>query len=413
MSRKVLLICYYFPPLGLGGVGRPLNLFKKLPDYGWDCHILTVKPVAYRAYEPELLDTLDKSRIHRSGSHDPQRLLYLLGVRQVKAATISKGRSVSEKFFPDSKVGWVKPAIRLGRRLCKKHRYDLLLSTSPPISSHLVGLQLKKEFQIPWIADFRDYWTAHKIEDSYSDAEAVSRAKRLLDSIGQETTAITAVNGTVADYCGKAKVITNGYDSDLANDWKSPPGTDRFTIGLLGHQHDTREIEPLLKLLCALRDHNPKQFNSIRLLQVGQMDEGWFRQLLCDHGLELDTDLRGRQGRRDTIRILSQSHLFYMGVPTEGGDVFLPGRTFDFLASGRPLLVYASPQSEISRFFANIDRAFCFEDGQMDQAVAFIRDRIVSFHDGDYVFEPLSEFARRYSSDAMARKFASLMDRIS
>ena len=56
MNKKVLLICYYFPPLGLAGVGRPLNLFKRLPRFGWDCHVLTVKPVTYWAYEPDLLD---------------------------------------------------------------------------------------------------------------------------------------------------------------------------------------------------------------------------------------------------------------------------------------------------------------------------------------------------------------------
>ena len=67
MNGRVLLICYYFPPLGLGGVGRPLNLFKRLPNHGWECDVLTVKPVLYRAYEPELLDGLDQSRISGRG----------------------------------------------------------------------------------------------------------------------------------------------------------------------------------------------------------------------------------------------------------------------------------------------------------------------------------------------------------
>ena len=58
--NKVLLICYYFPPLGGAGISRPLSLFKHLPEHGIDCDVLTVEPVTYRIYEPELLDGLDK-----------------------------------------------------------------------------------------------------------------------------------------------------------------------------------------------------------------------------------------------------------------------------------------------------------------------------------------------------------------
>ncbi|MCK4574663.1 MAG: glycosyl transferase family 1, partial [candidate division Zixibacteria bacterium] len=63
--KRVLLVCYYFPPLGGAGVGRPLSLFRYLPQFGYECDLLTVKPVAYRGYEPELLEGLDQSRIYR------------------------------------------------------------------------------------------------------------------------------------------------------------------------------------------------------------------------------------------------------------------------------------------------------------------------------------------------------------
>ncbi len=145
MKARVLLVAYYFPPLGMAGVGRPLNLFKHLPSFGYDCDLLTVKPVAYRKYEPELLDGLDLSRIYRAGSFDPQRIMYLLGIRQVNPRTIARGSAVGEKLFPDSKIGWVRPAVRLGKKLHARNQYAAVISTSPPISSHLVGMRLAKE----------------------------------------------------------------------------------------------------------------------------------------------------------------------------------------------------------------------------------------------------------------------------
>jgi len=144
-GRKTLLVCYYFPPLGGAGVGRPLALYKHLAESGWECHVLTVKPVVYRVYEPELLDGLDTSRIYRAGSYDPQRLIYLLGSRKVSDAVIRRSKRVSERFFPDPKVGWVKPAIRQGRVVASNNCYDVIISTSPPLSSHLVAKQLATE----------------------------------------------------------------------------------------------------------------------------------------------------------------------------------------------------------------------------------------------------------------------------
>lgn len=412
MNKKVLLICYYFPPLGLGGVGRPLNLFKKLPDHGWDCHILTVKPVAYRAYEPELLDGLDTSGIFRSGSIDPQRLLYLLGVRTVKAKAISKSRRVAEKFFPDSKVGWVKPAVRLGRRLCKKYNYDAIISTSPPVSSHLVALGLKDEFGSAWIADFRDFWTTYKVEETFSDPQQVTRGQQLLSRITTEASAATAVNATIAAYLGRAEVITNGYDSDLAEYWAGSPDRDAFTIGLLGHQHDIYEVGPLLELLAGLRDAYPSKFAETRLLQVGQIDAAWFKRLLAEHNLKLTVEISGRLPRDATIRTLSRAHLHFLGVSSSGGDHFLPGRTFDLLASGRPIIAYTPADSEVGRLLAPLDRACCIDHTDVAGALEFLVKQIEAFENGLYSFEPLPEDARRLSSDVLAQKFASLMDNL-
>lgn len=412
MSKRVLLICYYFPPLGLGGVGRVLNLFKRLPSCGWECDVLTVKPVLYRAYEPELLDGLETSRIFRSGSRDPQRLLYLMGVRKIKPATISRGRRISEKFFPDSKAGWVRPAVRLGDKLCRRRGYDVIMSTSPPISSHLIGIELSHRHDIPWVADFRDFWTIYKAEDVFDSETRISHARQLLQDIKSHAAAITTVNRSIAEYLGAGETITNGYDPDHARQWRARPDLQKFTVGLLGHQHDTRELEPLLDLLEGLRDRDPGVLEGLRLLQVGQIDADWFGGLLQERGLTLQTDLRGRQKRDDTIRILSEAHLFYYGVSEREGPGFLPGRTFELIASGRPIFACVRPDSEVARVLAPLDNACCFDANSLDRAVDALMSQITAFVRGEYHYEPLSEYAVRFSADALAERFAQLMDRL-
>lgn len=410
MNKKALLVCYYFPPLGLGGVGRPLNLFKGLPDHGWDCDILTVKPVTYRAYEPELLEDLDPSRIHRAGSHDPQRLLYLIGIRKVRPGAIAKGRKVSGRFFPDSKVGWVKAAVRKGRGLCKKNHYDAIISTSPPVSSHLIGRKLAADFNLPWVADFRDFWTIYKVEETFEDPRKIELGQKLLGEIRAEASAITAVNSSIVEYLRTGETITNGYDAKLAELWKTPPSSGNFRIGLLGHLHDTREVSPLLDLLVRLQEKAPSRFDKVSLTQVGQVDEAWLRGLFKTRGLEVKAEIHGRQSRGDTIKLLANAHLFFLGMSEKEGTGFLPGRTFELIASGRPLLAYTPSDSEVGRLVSEYMRGHCFADASLDQAVAFVEQQMERYESGSYDIDPLSEFARRFSSEALAQRFARLLD---
>ncbi len=225
---KVLLISYYFPPLGGAGVSRPLALFTKLPEHEIDVDVLTVKSIAYRTYEPELLEGLDKSKIYRTGSLDPQRILYLLGMRKVKEKTISKGRSLIDNFFPDSKIGWVKQALKTGRVLAENKKYDLIISTSPPISTHLVGKKLSKEFKLPYITDFRDYWTSYKPENWYTNEKEIKKAKKLLSEICVAADEVTTVSKPIQKYLSNGKVIYNSYDEKRALLWNSKPDSSHF-----------------------------------------------------------------------------------------------------------------------------------------------------------------------------------------
>ncbi|MBD3402220.1 hypothetical protein GF420_04945 [candidate division GN15 bacterium] len=412
MSKRALVICYYFPPLGLGGVGRPLNLFKYLPQYGYECHVLTVKPVAYRAYEPELLHGLNTQHVFRSGSYDPQRMLYLMGIRTVSHGMIKKGKAVSDKYFPDSKIGWARPATRLGKKLIKKHDYDVIISTSPPISTHQVALDLIDKFSIPWIADFRDFWTMYRIEDSYTEEDNIRKGKELLARIRDNCTVITGVNPAIIDYIGEGEVIPNGYDRERAENWQAPPDSSQFMIGIPGNLNEERVIEPLLRTLEALQEESPDTAERIRLVQVGQVDREWFEALLREHGFETRCEIHGLQKRDDTIEIFSRCHLFYIGLTADKEQGILPQRLFDLAVSGRPILAYASRNSEISHFIDEIDNGLHFELETIDTAVSYLRQKIDDTTAGTATITPRPAYALPYSSDAMAERFARLMDTV-
>ncbi len=412
MNRRVLLICYYFPPLGMGGIGRPLNLFQELPKVGWDCDMLTVKPVAYRGYEWELADQLDSSRINRSGSYDPQRILYLLGVRNVKAGAIAKAQVASSRFFPDSKVGWVGPAVRLGKKLCKAHNYDVVMSTSPPVSCHLVARQLSIQFDIPWVADFRDYWSVTPVEQTYSRPSQIDRGNEMLDDIRRNAVRVTAVNQSIADYVGNGLVIRNAYNEQFAQAWQPPTDNSIFRLGMLGHGVDRESWLWLVDLLSQVTSALPNVAKRIEIVQVGQADAELMHADMQKRNLYCELRSLGHLSRVETIEALNTTHAVYLGMSQPEGLQFVPGRVYDLLASGRPIMSNADPKSEIASIISGTGNGWCFASDETSSAQARVAQLVESTITGKAVIYSRPEYARPYGSRMQAEKFADLFSEL-
>jgi len=406
------LISYYFPPLGGAGIGRPLSLFKELCDYGYECDVLTVKPVVYRMYEPDILKHLDSARICRSGSIDPQRLLYLFGFRKVSTRFADDSRSISKSFFPDSKVGWVKPAIRRGQKLLEKNSFDLILSSSPPVSAHLVAKELSARNNIPWIADWRDYWTSLKPEVIYKSRSVLNKSKNLISSLNSEAERVTSVNSAVAKYVGAENIISNSYDKDDAQFWSAANKTDKFVIGLFGTLSDLNPVRPLFDLMNKMREQSEKQFDKIKLLQVGKVDYGWLDKQIADYGFDNKIEKRGYLPRQQAIRELNSASLFYLGVSNEHGQGLTTGRIYTLLASGRPIIACAAADSELAGLLKEVPDIFVFDSKELSGALEFLNQSIKKQDITEYKISPLPEHVRKYSSSNMVRQFAELFDEV-
>ncbi len=407
MKKKVLLICYYFPPMGGAGVGRPLSLYKYLSRHEIECHILTVKDVLYRVYEPELLENIDCGKIYRSGSLDPQRLLYLFGVRNMKSSFVKKGAGGSSFFFPDSKVGWVKPAVSYGRDLISNNNYDLIISTAPPVSVHLVAMQLAKEARLPWIADFRDFWTSHKIENSAVSNSFKKKGRKLLDKIYKKSSVVTAVNESQAKYHDNAKLIENSFDSNLISSFLTKPKKDKFVIGLLGTYNDLYPVEPLLELLWTVKNENPEKYEQLEILQVGNVDKSWMAEQLNKYGLTDKIKLSGFLPRREALKKISEASLMYIGLDSESSSSFSTGKIFYMLASGRPILACVPKDSELSKLVNLTKDNFCFDNNSKSEALGFLMNLINKKADIEFQLPP--DYAMKFSSENMVVQFADLI----
>lgn len=173
--KRVLIITYYWPPSGGGGVMRWLKMSKYLPEFGWQPVIYTPENPDPSVKDESLLKEIHPiAEIVKTPIWEPYDIYRKLTGKKksdsFKAGYISEASRGNWKdkisvflrgnlLIPDPRAFWVNPSVRFLRDYLNQNPVDLIITTGPPHSMHLIGLKLKKHINVPWLADFRDPWT--------------------------------------------------------------------------------------------------------------------------------------------------------------------------------------------------------------------------------------------------------------
>lgn len=377
-EKKVLIIAYYFPPLGMGGVQRASKFAKYLPAFGWKPFVLTVKDVEYLAKDPSLLEDLPpKVKIIRTGSFDPLRISFILkslfkkGRQEhayVKKATVEKSKLASWLFFPDSKIGWLPFALLSGLKIIRKEKIDLIFTTSPPPSLHLVGYFLKLLTRKPWVADFRDPWIGFHYED-YPTPFHLWLKNRLVGLITQNAEAIISINEKITQrlfslypFIKNIKTIPNGYDEsdfDMPTSAKSDlkmQNSHFFIIAYLGTFSPDHNPEPFLLGLRSLLDERKMHKEKIKFIHIG----------LC-MGIDLDDvikkyDLSGvveRIGylphKEALARLQDASLLLLTTSPSPEAEMISTSKLFEYIPLKKPILTIVPPKGAAAQVVSSLN----------------------------------------------------------
>jgi glycosyltransferase involved in cell wall biosynthesis len=331
-TKKLLVISYYWPPLGGPGSLRPVKFAKYLPYFGIKPIILTRKDVAYHSYDPEIEEDVQGIRVLRTGSVDPARLLYLLGMRQYNVSGWH-GPIKRTINFPDNKAPWVPFAYDAG----KKIDFDHIFVTAPPFSAFITGYYLAKSTGKPLIADFRDAWMEFPFMPykgrlqrgfvGYWEKKVVTSAKFITvvdDNIRK------VLVSRYPEISSKTTVIPNGYDPD---DFARTGQPDIFTISYLGTIREERDPENVLRAVEGFRAEHQIDNDNIRFRFIGHV-EGHFLRKIRNYAF---VETTGHLPYKKAISTFCNSHLSVL--ITTGGEYFFPSRQNEYLASGLPIIV--------------------------------------------------------------------------
>lgn len=354
--NKVLIITYYWPPSGGAGVQRWLKFAKYLPEFGWQPIILTVDP-AYAAYpvtDFSLIDDLPYSVKIYSTPAINYFSIYNKDKSRIPAAGFAKNadnklkgkllRFIRGNFFlPDPRRGWNKFAFNKACELIKSEDIENVITTSPPHSTQLIGLKIKKKYPgIKWIADLRDPWTdiyyykqfyptiISKAIDLLFEKSVLKNSDRII-TVGASLK--TLFSSKVKGIEKKSVVITNGYDEA---DFKGIPATNpaRVTLTYVGTLSDIYPIEGLVTVLKNMQV-NGKDF---LLRFVGTVSEN-SRRILISNIHETSIEFHPYTIHSEAVKFTVSSSVLILIIPLhQSNKSIITGKLFEYVAARKPLL---------------------------------------------------------------------------
>lgn len=426
--KKVLIISYYFPPVGGAGVQRVLKFVKYLPQLGWEPIVLTVKNIQYPAHDASLLEEIPKeAKIHRSGSFDPLRVIYLLKKPFRRSKNYSTGFKKNSHFkprlckfisLPDNKIGWLFFAVIKGLRLAKKNKIDLIFSTSPPPSAHLAGLFLKKFLKVPLVVDFRDSWETSLEEKAPTFLHSWFQKKlerKILDNAASVITVNEQIQTLLQNRYPKVlstAIITNGYDEEDFNNFREEK-PENFTIVYLGTFNRINDPLPFFQALSELSQEITEFKNQVKFVQMGMFLDFNLPELVKKFGLENMVDLKGYLTHKESLKQLSSaSTLLLITTDSPGAEVLTTGKIFEYFRTGKPILGVLPPSGAAASLIKETKAGMIVSPKNILGIKQILKDYFRKWASSELKVELDQEKLRQFERKYLTGKLADLFNRV-
>ena len=364
---KVLIITYYWVPAGGSGVQRWLKFVKYLRDFNIEPVVYTVDEAKYPIIDASLAnDVPEDIEVIKKAIWEPNDFLSIFKKKETKTSAGFLNRNPTffgkilqyvraNYFIPDARKYWIKPSVKYLEKYLSENKIDVIITTGPPHSLHLIGLHLKKKTNVKWIADFRDPWTDidyfHQLPLT---KKAINKHYQLEKEVLKKADASLVVGKKMkANYevfSDKIHVVTNGYDSEEKTNNQSVLDS-KFSITHIGLMNADRNPKMLWTALAELSEENTDFKNDLEIKLIGKLSD------------DVVTDLK-KYDFKNVTRINYVPHkevqqyqrasqvllLAVNNVPSAKG--IITGKIFEYLQAKRPILAIGPEDGDLGEILA-------------------------------------------------------------
>ena len=411
--KRVLMVVYHFPPVRVSsGIQRTLKFCTYLREHGWDPLILTISPRAYEVTSPDQLKEIpDDVIVERAFGLDASRHLSF------------RGKYLRLLAQPDRWITWWPAAVWTGMRMIRKYQPDVIFSTSPIATAHLIGLSLSKRSRLPWVADFRDAMT----EDGYPRDPLTWKTQRHLEtaSVRQCARAVFTTQPTRDMYAerypeiaiSKWVVIENGYDED--NFLDAETGLELAPLGKPGQltlihsgvlYPEERDPRAFFKAVSKLKVAGVINAENLQIVLRATGSDDFYRPQLVALDLQDIVRLEPVFAYRDALREMLRAD----GLLLFQGSVcnhVVPAKIYEYYRSSRPILALVDPEGISATMLREAgveDQANMADSRQIAEAMSVFLSKL---RNGKGSGVP-RDFAMRNSRRSRTRELAQLLDEL-
>ncbi len=417
--RHVLVVAYYFPPLGLSGVQRIAGFVRHLPEYGWQPTVITAKPGGYFAHDESLWSPIEDAGICvvRTRSLDPTRLFR-------SGATVRLPQETRRQllahvshwlFIPDNKLGWKPFAVRAGLRQAVAQNFDAVFSSAPPYTGHLVGRKLSMKLNIPLITDFRDDWVGnprHSYPTWLHRRFHLQQERKVLI----QSSAITTINHPILDALTRrhhsikiqGNIIPHGFDGHGAP--LREPIQGKLKLVYTGVFYDAQTPEHFLRGIHGFLAENPVMSTKISAIFAGLVPNG-FTDLVRTLQLEDVVQYVGYVQHARVVKLQQEADVLWMTIGSRpGASGISTGKLFEYMGTRKPILALV-PQGTVRQTLLRYGAAYLAEP-EREADVMQALTQITSDWSNENFPSPDESFVSTFSRNRLTERLAGVLDSV-
>ncbi len=421
--KRVLIITYYWPPSGGSGVQRWLKFVKYLPGLDWMPTVITTENGDYPAIDESLLsDVPSIIKVIRTKTPTFGKLFQKVIGKKVPYGSLDTDKDDSflrrisiwirlNFIIPDARKIWNKKAFKAASKELQSTQYDVLITTGPPHSTHLVGLKLKKKFKIKWLTDFRDPWT----KMGYLENVKRWKLSTFFDSILERKVirncdAAIAVSKKILDdfnNISKIHLITNGYDHEDFEHKKILKDNKNFTLNYFGTIPPESSPVPILKAVNLLFENGIKKIylnfygnvNDVVKIELKEYDEN---NLITFHSYFPHNEM---------LNLLVNSSMLILIInKVKNNKGILTGKIFEYIGSGVPVLGIGPEDGEAAQILKETESGEMFYYDQIEEIAEFIEEKFNDWKNRKKGI--INKKVENYSRIKLTGKLAEILNKI-